>query len=350
MRIAIGGDFAMNDGLRALGRSWLGGGPAPGLDALRDLCAAVDLAVVDFEASIPCGTDPPDPSKVLIHADPGSIAVARALGIGAVTLANNHSFDFGPGTREALEGGGIACFGGGGDAARAATPFLPSGRAAGLACVGWADRSTIAGIWAGERTPGACATTPDALLAQVRELARAVEHVIVLPHWGWDYIRYPSPEMRDLGRRLVEAGAAAVIGTHPHVIGCSESHLGRPIVYSTGSLLLDDIRRPDGTLVVAYRPCVSLVAILSLGSGGVGIDFATFCCARGTFRALPPARGRALLERNDRFLDAADYPARYARHVARMRSFGLRLRNDVLGRPGFAAVRLARRLRRRGVR
>jgi poly-gamma-glutamate synthesis protein (capsule biosynthesis protein) len=347
MRIAIAGDFAMNDGLRGPGRTWLAGSPSPGLDALREVFRSADFVVANFEASIPDDRERPEPSKILIRADEGSVAVARALGIHAMTLANNHAFDFGDSTCGTLRSGGIECFGAGKDEAEAAAPLRRRIANEEVAFIGWADRETIDGIWADDGTPGANAVSRGALIEQVRALAGEVDRVIVLPHWGRDYLEYPSPAMRDLALRLIDAGAAAVIGTHPHIVGCNEAHAGRPIVYSTGSLLLDDIRLPDGTMTVAYPPSIALVALLKLGPGGVEVDFVAFRCSRGTFQALPAASARAVLERNNRFLSGGNYGDRYDRYEARMRAWGIRLRTDVLGRPAAAAVRIGRKLQRR---
>jgi poly-gamma-glutamate capsule biosynthesis protein CapA/YwtB (metallophosphatase superfamily) len=270
--------------------------------------------------------------------------VARALGIGAATLANNHVFDFGVDTRARLERAGIACCGAGDGPAHAAAPLQISIAGRETAFIGWADRSTINGVWAEDGCSGAYAAPPESLLDQVDALASRVDHVVVLPHWGRDFIKYPSPAMRELGRRLVDAGASAVVGTHPHVLGCSERHAQRPIVYSTGSLLLDDILMPDGSLAWAFVPCLSVVALIELTEDEPRVDFATFRCSRGRFEMLAPERGKARLERNSRFLGRPDYDRAYARHEARMRAWGIHLQS--LRRPGATARRVGRKIAR----
>jgi poly-gamma-glutamate capsule biosynthesis protein CapA/YwtB (metallophosphatase superfamily) len=63
--------------------------------------------------------------------------------------------------------------------------------------------------------------------------------VIPFMHWGWEYQRLPSPRQRRLARLMVDAGADAVVGTHPHVIQDIEFYQGKPIAYSLGNFVFD---------------------------------------------------------------------------------------------------------------
>ena len=38
---------------------------------------------------------------------------------------------------------------------------------------------------------------------------------------------------------MIDAGADAVVGTHPHVVQDAEVHRGKPIVYSLGNFVFD---------------------------------------------------------------------------------------------------------------
>lgn len=84
-------------------------------------------------------------------------------------------------------------------------------------------------------------------LEKVRAAAARCDALIVMVHWGVEYASTPRPEDVKLGRDLVEAGAAAVIGHHPHVLQPLESYQtasGRKalIVYSLGNLLANQAR------------------------------------------------------------------------------------------------------------
>lgn len=63
--------------------------------------------------------------------------------------------------------------------------------------------------------------------------------VLVYLHWGTEYAAQPSAGQRQQAHDLVDAGAAAVVGAHPHVVQPVEFYRGRPIVYSLGNFLFD---------------------------------------------------------------------------------------------------------------
>lgn len=56
------------------------------------------------------------------------------------------------------------------------------------------------------------------LLALIQELKQKVDAVIITPHWGKQYQRTVSKRQKRLAVQLLEAGATAIIGTHPHVV------------------------------------------------------------------------------------------------------------------------------------
>lgn len=45
-----------------------------------------------------------------------------------------------------------------------------------------------------------------------------VDAVIVTPHWGKEYVHTPRESDQQLAQRWIDAGAIAVIGSHPHVV------------------------------------------------------------------------------------------------------------------------------------
>jgi poly-gamma-glutamate synthesis protein (capsule biosynthesis protein) len=47
---------------------------------------------------------------------------------------------------------------------------------------------------------------------------------------------------RQLARLLIDAGADAVVGAHPHVVQNVEQYQGKPIIYSLGNFIFDGFR------------------------------------------------------------------------------------------------------------
>lgn len=89
-----------------------------------------------------------------------------------------------------------------------------------------------------------CYKDPKRLLGMVSQLARDpnIDAVIVTPHWGVEYQHKPHESQVWLGHQLIEAGATAVIGTHPHVVQPWEKYVAKDgregfIIYSTGNFV-----------------------------------------------------------------------------------------------------------------
>jgi len=87
-----------------------------------------------------------------------------------------------------------------------------------------------------------CLTEKPALLQELRRLRGVSDFVVVTPHWGDEYQPRPNAAQTAFGRELINAGAGAVIGTHPHVVQPMEKFTatdGREglIVYSTGNFV-----------------------------------------------------------------------------------------------------------------
>ncbi|AHZ83439.1 hypothetical protein Bb109J_c2828 [Bdellovibrio bacteriovorus] len=81
----------------------------------------------------------------------------------------------------------------------------------------------------------------ETLIRQLRARGN-VDGVIVLPHWGVEYSHKPDKSQTAYAKRFLEAGALAVVGSHPHVLQPWESYRtsdGRltMIVYSLGNFL-----------------------------------------------------------------------------------------------------------------
>ncbi|QSQ21311.1 CapA family protein [Pyxidicoccus parkwayensis] len=89
--------------------------------------------------------------------------------------------------------------------------------------------------------------SPEEAVEVVRAAAAKCDALIVLVHWGTEYKDSPHPDDRKLGRALLEAGAKAVIGHHPHVLQPLEAYAtadGRRglIAYSLGNLVANQDR------------------------------------------------------------------------------------------------------------
>lgn len=77
------------------------------------------------------------------------------------------------------------------------------------------------------------------LVEQIRAASDAGEFVIVMPHWGTEYVRSADSAQRRLAQMMVDAGADLIIGGHPHVPQGISVIDGVPVVYSLGNFVFD---------------------------------------------------------------------------------------------------------------
>ncbi|MFA4845841.1 MAG: AmmeMemoRadiSam system protein B [Patescibacteria group bacterium] len=68
---------------------------------------------------------------------------------------------------------------------------------------------------------------------------QAGRFVIVMPHWGEEYITSPQDGQRALAVAMIAAGADLIIGSHPHVVQGMEVIDNVPVVYSLGNFIFD---------------------------------------------------------------------------------------------------------------
>ncbi|MDP2735787.1 MAG: CapA family protein, partial [bacterium] len=84
-----------------------------------------------------------------------------------------------------------------------------------------------------------------AAVSSALQKARANSDVVLVQfHWGQEYTYSPRAAGEDpisLGRFAVEAGADLVIGNHPHWVQGIEFYRGKPIVYSHGNFVFDQM-------------------------------------------------------------------------------------------------------------
>ena len=72
--------------------------------------------------------------------------------------------------------------------------------------------------------------------------------VVPIMHWSYELEAEPQPRERELAKSLIEIGAQAVIGAHPHRIGGFEIYKNKPIVYSLGNWLFKQDHYDNGKL------------------------------------------------------------------------------------------------------
>jgi poly-gamma-glutamate capsule biosynthesis protein CapA/YwtB (metallophosphatase superfamily) len=251
----------VNEHLKTAPPSYPWGDTLPLLTAADAVFANLECVIADRGA--------PWPGKIFtFRSDAKNVAVLDVAGVTAVSLANNHSLDYGP---EALVEclatlglHGIERAGAGPALEIAGRPAAFSVREVRVAFLAFTDNETA---WeAGETTPGIFYVPMgepdprlDHLVWLIETAHRANDVVIVSAHWGPNWGDTPRPEHVTAAHLFVDAGADVVFGHSPHVMRGIEIYRGRPILYSCGDFIddyaVDKVERNDesGVFAIDYE-------------------------------------------------------------------------------------------------
>ena len=176
--------------------------------SVTPLFRTADVVIANLEGPVTT-----NPSKTLLPSGvttdnmsftfaPSSVQALSNAGITAVSLANNHEDNFGAAgvaeTKQWLAKSGVQWFGSPWNVG--SSSLVVNSKGMKIAFVGY--HSFQSGI--------------ENVLADIKRLSADGDFVIVMPHWGPEYVSEPTIKMRDDARRFVAAGAKAVIGSARH--------------------------------------------------------------------------------------------------------------------------------------
>ena len=173
------------------------------------------------------------------HPDAANILLKE--GFNFFNLGNNHMLDYGEtGLNKTLaELRGTHCVGAATSLGDALEPvFIRNRITVGLFSVCEASFSTA--TQAGHA--GAAWINHPTLEERVGQASESADAVVVQAHAGVEGVHVPLPEWRNRYKELIDAGADAIIGHHPHVPQGWEVYAGKPIFYSLGHFLFESDR------------------------------------------------------------------------------------------------------------
>jgi UDP-N-acetylmuramoyl-tripeptide--D-alanyl-D-alanine ligase len=208
-----------------------------------------------------------------------TLTILQRLGVDVVSLANNHTKDYGSApllaTIAHLKSAGILAFGAGANAAEAAKPLsfaAPFGNLHIFA--GFQLGENYARKWnfyASHDAPGVNPLSSDATTGVLAAIARTRANdpgsvIIVYPHWGKNYA-WASERMIELNNGMLSAGADFVIGHGAHQMQEIISGPEGAGIFSLGNFVFNS----PGRYRKYNAPPFSLVARLDLERQASGI-------------------------------------------------------------------------------
>lgn len=213
---------------------------------LVEIMRDADLMCLNNEFTYSTGGSPLPGKAYTFRALPERVEVLDQLGVDAVTLANNHVYDYGKeallDTFTILEEAQIPYFGAGRTLEEAMEPLYleVDGKVVALVGASRAEKNKM--------TPQATDTEPGILrcydtklfLQAIGEAKDVADFCIAFVHWGTEYSFELEQVQLDTGREYLDAGADAVIGAHSHCLQGMEYYNGKPIIYSLGNYWFND--------------------------------------------------------------------------------------------------------------
>ena len=251
VRLLFAGDIMLDDGPGRV----VSAGRDP-FASFSDVLAGADYRIGNLETPVASGGKALENKIAVFRAAP-AVASVLARHFDAVSVANNHSGDYGKSafleTLEHLDRVGVRHFGGGRNLTEAHVPLWIEKNGLRIAVLGYNEFKPRS-FEAGPSTPGVAWSEDDQVIDDIRA-ARAAGADLVIPfmHWGWERETEPCARQRVLARRLIDAGADLVVGGHPHVTQGAEYHRGRLIVYSLGNFVFDGFDYPEAQRGWALR-------------------------------------------------------------------------------------------------
>ncbi len=242
---------------------------------VAEIFKGADVAYCNLEGPM-CDVGEKHPGKagISLHlrSTPQAANALADAGIDVVSLANNHTMDYGIAgldqTISLLDGVRIAHAGAGHDLAAARQPALLDVNGLRIALLSYSS-VCVAPFAATKTTPGLAMVRiktsyaanlrlfqqpgspmltktvgePEdvaMLLDDVKAAKLGADIVIVAWHWGvserWGKL---ADYQRELGHAVIDAGARAIIGHHAHMLLGMEFYHGCPIIYSLGNFAFD---------------------------------------------------------------------------------------------------------------
>ena len=214
---------------RSLNAYYEKNGPEYFLKNVKGIFESDDLTIANLEGTFTNLTTRAD--KTYAFKGPAEfVKILTSSSVEAVTLANNHSRDYGAqsltDTRNTLDAAGVIHFG------YDVTKVVDvKGIKVGLV-----------GIYELIDHTGRAQQVKDNI-AKVK--SEGADIVIVIFHWGIERDAAPNSHQTMLGRLAIDEGADLVCGHHPHVLQGIETYKGKNIVYSLGNFCFGGNSNPS---------------------------------------------------------------------------------------------------------
>jgi len=188
---------------------------------------------------------------VVLHNSPDKVKYLVEAGFDVLNLANNHIMDLGAegfhNTLETLRKEGLSFIGANNKPESSYIVLEKQGIRLGFLGY-WGDGFNLPEerIWINR------IALAD-VIEDIKALKTQCDFVIVSLHWGTENVFYPSPKQVNFARCLIEAGATAILGHHPHVVQGIEQYQDGLIAYSLGNFQFYPGSKTNSSVIICLE-------------------------------------------------------------------------------------------------
>jgi poly-gamma-glutamate capsule biosynthesis protein CapA/YwtB (metallophosphatase superfamily) len=210
---------------------------------LKELVHSADFVCANLECALSNRGSAIENKKYKLRAAPYYLSVLKRLNINIVCLANNHILDYGSealdDTIKYLQKADILYCGLQKKNDNNQQPLIIEKGRNKIAILNYVEPNIIdpsPDIYL-EHKIHPCPLNPKSVIEDIQAIKSEIPVVVVL-HWGEEWNFLAREDQREFARQLINNGAAAVIGHHPHLAGEVENYRNGLIVYSLGNLFM----------------------------------------------------------------------------------------------------------------
>jgi hypothetical protein len=208
----------------------------------KELLESCDVKSLNFEGPLPIGNPIAIKGTAVLPQSNKSPFWCEENGFNVISLANNHMGDYGQDalkdTINAFKSATIVGAGTWEEAFKVKVVEV-KGFKIGFLAVAQCEFGILNDAW-GENNSFGCAWVNHPNINKIiKEAKKSLDFLIVISHAGIEYCDFPLPEWRDRYKELIDCGADAIIGGHPHVPQGWEVYNNKPIFYSLGNFYFE---------------------------------------------------------------------------------------------------------------
>lgn len=262
VKLVIGGDVLLDDEYAMMATYRNKGSKLENAfsEDLIEYMRSADVFVVNNEFTFTNRGMPTEGKKFTFRAEPADVSFYNDIGVDAVSLANNHAYDYGEisllDTLDTLENADIAYVGAGRNLEEAMQPyyFVANGIKIAVVAATQIERLNVPDTKeATETAPGVLRCLDTERILQVIDTAKGyADYVVLYVHWGTENQQEIDWWQAEQVRVFAESGVDVIVGNHPHCLQKIEYVSDVPVVYSLGNFWFNSKTVETGLLEITF--------------------------------------------------------------------------------------------------